>query len=384
VSTNGGDDGDGGKDGDAVRAANGGGTPPGAAEVACDESGSDGENLTTGNTDVFAHASVRMPLAEAAAYVQEVRDRIRSPAEEYKATHLLREKHRAVLEWFLSPGGPLHGRAHVDLTEKAFFVVERAVTLLLGGAADAAAPFRAGPEVLDAAALFRAGAEVFGESAWRRFLAASNGLLRGRNAGDPAAPVENFFHALGALDRTRAGAEAADVLARLAAARPRAGAVRSGLVLAPRTAVPVLNPRVRALMSTAAHWSADGRAVRLVHDEQNVLTPDRVARIVYEARRAGIPLAGLRLVDSRRDARVQLADFLAGIARKLASDELNGRGEAALTALLRPYVGPDSVWGDRRSWHRLGPVATGPGAAREALPGHRAGSGTAPVRAQHP
>lgn len=30
-----------------------------ALEVACDESGSDGENLTGGNTDVFAHAGVQ-------------------------------------------------------------------------------------------------------------------------------------------------------------------------------------------------------------------------------------------------------------------------------------------------------------------------------------
>jgi hypothetical protein len=59
-------------------------------------------------------------------------------------------------------------------------------------------------------------------------------------------------------------------------------------------------------------------------------------------------------VHSRLDPRVQLADFLAGIARKIASDELNGRGDPALTALLRPYVDPASVWGDERSWALLG------------------------------
>ncbi|GAP50841.1 predicted protein, partial [Streptomyces azureus] len=64
-------------------------------EIACDESGSDGENLTGGNTDVFAHASMSLSMATAAAAVREIRDRIRSPAEEYKANHLLREKHRA-------------------------------------------------------------------------------------------------------------------------------------------------------------------------------------------------------------------------------------------------------------------------------------------------
>jgi hypothetical protein len=54
-------------------------------EVTCDESGSNGENLTGGNTDVFAHAGVPLPVEWAAARVRGIRDRIRSPAEAYKA-----------------------------------------------------------------------------------------------------------------------------------------------------------------------------------------------------------------------------------------------------------------------------------------------------------
>lgn len=86
-------------------------------EVGCDESGSDGENLVAGNTAVFAHASVGLPVDTAGAYVKEIRDRIRSPAQEYKAFQLLREKHRPVLEWLLSPEGPVYGAAHMHLTE---------------------------------------------------------------------------------------------------------------------------------------------------------------------------------------------------------------------------------------------------------------------------
>jgi hypothetical protein len=55
------------------------------------------------------------------------------------------------------------------------------------------------------------------------------------------------------------------------------------------------------------------------------------------------------------DPRVQIADFLAGVARKVASDELDGRGDAELVALLRTYVDPASVWGDDRSWSVLRP-----------------------------
>ncbi|WP_069759748.1 hypothetical protein [Streptomyces sp. LUP47B] len=45
--------------------------------------------------------------------------------------------------------------------------------------------------------------------------------------------------------------------------------------------------------------------------------------------------------------------ILAGIARKVASDKQGGRGDARLTALPRPYIDTESVWGDAPSWARL-------------------------------
>lgn len=314
-------------------------TSGGFLEVACDESGSDGENLVRGNTDVFAHASVRLPMESAAACVQEIRDRIRSPAEEYKANHVLREKHRAVLEWLLAPAGPVHGNAHVHLIEKAFFVVDRAVGLLLG-------------DRTEAVVLFRAGRREFGDERWREFLAAANQLLRVRNEGEPGEPVDAFFRTVRALRRADCRTEVAETLERLSAARSRADCYRARLLDGPPL-IPVLDPLLPAIVSTAAYWSASGRSVRLVHDRQNMLTPERVAWIEETARQAGIGFDGLRLVHSRLDPRVQLADFLAGIARKIASEELNGRGDPELTTLLRPYVDPASVWGDERSWALL-------------------------------
>jgi len=52
-------------------------------------------------------------------------------------------------------------------------------------------------------------------------------------------------------------------------------------------------------------------------------------------------------VDSRTDPRVQVADLLAGVARKVAADELLGRRDPNLTALLRPYVDSASRWCSR-------------------------------------
>ncbi|MFJ7147355.1 hypothetical protein ACIQVT_04010 [Streptomyces sp. NPDC100445] len=315
-------------------------------EIACDESGSDGENLVGGNTEVFAHASVALPLESAAECVREIRHRVRSPAEEYKANHLLREKHRAVLEWLLAPGGPVHGQAHVHLTHKAFLVVDRTVDLLLGDAADAVPLFRQGPG-------------AFGPDGWREFLVAANGLLRVRTARVPGDDGEPFFRTVDALARARPETEAALILRRLGAARPRADDYLDRMRTAPAL-FPVLNPLFPAIRRTAAHWSAGGRTVTLVHDRQNALTPGRIARLVQAARGEGTGLGGLRLVASRDDARVQIADFLAGIARRIASDELAGRGDPDLTGALRPYVGEDSLWGDEHSWSRLVPAPPGP------------------------
>lgn len=321
---------------DPVRAVPGG-RP---VEIACDESGSDGENLTSGNTDVFAHASVNLSVEFAAHSVQVIRDRIRSPAEEYKANHLLREKHRAVLEWLLDTDGPLYGHAHVHLTEKPFFVVDRMVDLLLGEAGTTAV------------ILYREGRNSFGDEQWRAFLESSNSLLRLRNNGEADAPVDTFFHMVGALARThpgdRSGNGLADILAALLSARSRADAYRARISETP-VLFPALNPLLPAIVRTAAHWSGGGRPLSLVHDRQNMLTEERIAWLMQTAR-----LAGLRLVAARSDPRVQLADFLAGIARKIASDERGGHGDPRLTALLRPYVDPSSVWGDDRSWAVLG------------------------------
>jgi len=312
----------------------------GPLEVVCDESGSDGENLTGGNTDVFAHGSVSLPVEVAAAYVQEVRDRIRSPATEYKANHLLREKHRDVLEWLLSTSGPVDGHAHVHLTEKAYFVVHRTVDLLLGD----------GTEAL---ALYREDRPAVGAQRWRAFLDAANKLLRVRLDGEAGGAVDRFFRTVDDLRRARPRTEIPE---RLAAARPRADAYRARLLDGPPL-IPVLNPLLPAIVHTIAHWSAGGRTVRVVHDRQNMLTEPRIAWIGEQAVRAGVGFAGMELVRARWDPRIQLADFLAGIARKTASDVLNGQVDPVLVALLRPYVGPTSVWGDEDSWAVLSPTA---------------------------
>ncbi|WP_158641299.1 DUF3800 domain-containing protein [Amycolatopsis eburnea] len=298
-------------------------------EIACDESGSEGENLLGGETDVFAHAGVRLTPAAAAECVREIRARIGSPAEEYKANHLLRAKHRAVLEWLLDPGGPLAGRGHVHLTDKTLFAVRAAVELL------------AGPGTSDLArTLYRAGPTAFGAERWEYFLTAFTSVLRLNPRRGVTTSPERFFALVDDLAATPG--EVGGIVARFRGGRERVAAYRARLASDPGL-VPVLDPLVPAVIHTVRHWSADGTPVALVHDEQLALTPERVLQLKATL---GPRLAGVRFVDSRADARVQIADFLAGVARRIASDELNGRGDARLTGLLKSFVDAGSVWDD--------------------------------------
>jgi hypothetical protein len=274
------------------------------AEIACDESGYEGEKLIGTTTDVFAHGSVRLAVEAAAGCMRELRERIRSPATEYKANHILREKHRAALEWTLGPLGPLCGHGHVFLIDKEHYVRRKLADAL--------------------------GADVTAV----RDLAAANDLMRARyNGGDV---VDAFYASAPAL----------------AATRPRAEAFRIWLRDQP-PGTSYLDPLVPAIARAVARWSADG-PVTVVHDRTNTLRPERLAAIRAQI---GAPLAALRLTDSFTDPRVQAADLLAGAARRIAEDARHDRPDPALTELLRPYVDARSVWGDARTWALIGPSA---------------------------
>ncbi len=219
-------------------------------EIACDESGSEGEKLVGGVTAVFAHAGVRMSLDEASACVDSLRQMIKSPAVEYKANHLLRQKNRWVLLWFLGPAGPLAGKARVQLVDK------------------------------------------------RRFLAARVRAEFGSVTG-PLEPYNDLLRARG----------------------PRG----------------TLDPLFPAILRTVAQW--DG-PVSIVHDQQLSLTDGRIRQLKQLAPR----LESLTLVNSQSDARVQVADFVAGIARRVAEEELNGRPDHEVIGLLRPFVAGPRMW----------------------------------------
>lgn len=310
-------------------------------EIACDESGAEGEKLVGGNSDVFAHASVLMNAGAAAACVGELRERAPTPAVEFRAGNILRDKHRAALLWLLGPQGPVLGNVRVFLTDKIFYVVGKIAGLLQD---DHAPRLGLDPNARTAAvALYREGPRAFGAERWAALLDSFNYLLRAKNGQGVTTSVEETFRLVEELR----GAEgpAGEIMESLWRARPRVESFRERLLGDPYV-FPELDPLIPAIVQAVTFWGADGEPVTVVHDRQTTLTDERVAQM---SRILGGRMAGLRLVNSETDERVQIADVMAGVARKIALAGLHGHADPVLTALIRPYVDPASIWGDDHS-----------------------------------
>lgn len=301
-----------------------------ALEVVCDESGYEGEKLVDTTTDVFAHAGVHLAPATAAECLSDLRRRIRSPATQYKATHLLREKHRAALVWFLGPSSPLFRNAHVYLIDKAYFLLGKLTDLFLAEPATTGFS-RDGGSRSAADRLYR---EIADDSTAHAFLVAANDLMRGKDR-DVRGPVDAFFDVT--VDGWATGFR-----------RDKAEAFRVRLKEDP--SLSILDPLIPALVRAVARWGAGGRPVTIVHDRQTMLPAERVAMLQRTLRHAGLVLTRVDHAAAESEPRVQLADILAGTVRKIAEDERHGLGDRELTTLARSYLDPYSIWGDRRSW----------------------------------
>jgi hypothetical protein len=264
-------------------------------EIACDESGYEGEKLVDTTTDVFAHAGVHLDTVTAGAVLHELRRRIRSEATQYKAGHLLRQKHRATLEWFLGPQSPVYGHGHVFLIDKAYHVVTKLAELL-----------DRDPDTLDRSPYF---------------LAAANDVLRVK---DTPGVVDEFFRVSGFTE----GRERIELFRLWLRSDPEVNSV--------------LDPLVPALVAAADRWGP----VTVVHDRQIMLPARRIGRI---RELSGGRLADVRFGGAEEHPQIQLADILAGTVRHIASEELRGRGDPGLTALAKPYLGAGSIWDDARS-----------------------------------
>ncbi|MFJ6167752.1 hypothetical protein ACIQH6_21700 [Micromonospora orduensis] len=306
-----------------------GGLPPTGAvagavvEIACDESGFSGTNLLHSTAPVITHASVDLAVDEAVALITALRSGFRFSPHEFKSGHFLRRSGAdEALEWFLAA---LTGRAHVHLIDKEFFLVTRIVDFLLSEPSYAAGTRLARDRHPAALALHAAGRSA--GSDWAAFLSAFVDMVRMKRRLPADRTVRWFFQARDALRRHRLGVAADAVLDGLDPGRVRALVAR--LDGDDRSVPPPLEPLLPALAETVLSWSDGRRRVLVTHDEQSALTADRLTRL-QRVLAAGVggsvagalphavsPLAGLVTVDSRDDPRVQVADLLAGVARRM-------------------------------------------------------------------
>jgi hypothetical protein len=290
-------------------------------EIACDESGFSGSNLLDPTSPVITHAGVDLAVPEAAELVAVLRSSFRRRGStEYKSNLLLRPEQRPALEWFLTA---LRGRAHVHVIDKTWYVARRVIELLV-----AEPSYGAGTSLVrkyDETAL-----DVYRAEGRTEFLDAFVTMTRTKRLRlTDHALVDRFFETMPSgvpvlRELTRTHVE--DVLLRLIDDDP--------------AIPPPLEPMVPALAETALFWSAGRRSVAVVHDEQSALTRHRIARLRTYLAGAAFPspppLLTVTQVDSRRDPRVQVADLLAGIAR---------RTHAQPSQLLQSYLVLDQPTG---------------------------------------
>ena len=323
-------------------------------EIACDESGFSGGNLVgRGHSPVFAHASIRIDSDTASQLVQRLRTEIGARGEgEYKSAEILRPRRRPIVLWLLGPTSPIYGNAHVHLTNTRFFVLARMVDVLLGGRTvrGIACPGRDRRTRPMALALYRSGEQSYGPSRWQEFLTLSANLFRTNNRWLPKAPIPMFYAAVDGLARARAPSDITEVMIQLRPTRPIAEATRALYLHNPKL-TPLVEPLLPAFSRAVDHWGSHAQTLGVVHDEQSALTPERIADIAtaFTADHPGHELTDVRFADSSREPAVQIADFVAGIARRVASEELKDRADGQITALLGPLVDHESVWVDGRS-----------------------------------
>ena len=280
---------------------------------------------------------------------------------------MLRPQNRRLLEWLLGDDGPLLGRAHVHLTDKALHLTGRMVALLDRGPASLPESARR-PEQLHRTAVRR-----LGRQGWETVLADFNDVVRARSLDEAAESAQALRRGLD---------DVADLAPDLVAGVPDDPEALLALVARGRG---VLDPIVPAFAEVLRHWGAVGRPLWVVHDVQATLT-DAAIRTAVGSRADGSSeaLEGISFVDSQDDPRVQLADFLAGASRRIASQVLAGQADPGLVDLIAPYVSARSTWLD--AWPRSGaPSCAGTG-------GHpRASDGAEPrdpvargLRRRHP
>jgi hypothetical protein len=305
-----------------VRTSGEAGEVRGTVEIACDESGFVGGSLF-GGTRVFAHASLHLDLRDAVDLADEVRSRTGAGSDELKASRLNRPWGHPVAAWLCGPDGPLRDRAAVHVTDTRLFGLARLAQVLLADSPpEGWWSAQEDPSAWDLALRLHALVARLPRAQERRILECARDVLWLNRHRRRSTSVETWADVVGGV---ASRLEDADDRSFVAGWATPDALRRARAYLATPPMSPLTEPLLPALRWAVHHWSTLGD-VSVVHDEQSVLTPARVAAIAeeLEASQPGRRLTDFVRVDSRQDARVQLADLVAGVVRRTVEDNLSG------------------------------------------------------------
>lgn len=299
--------------------------------IACDESASEGENLMTSTHPVFVHGSVNLSLEEALQLRDHMRSAMRAQAPEMKSKTALAPRNRSVL---LDAMRALEGKANIYLVEKSYFVVGKLIDLLIAEMATDYDVDIAGSGLgrRFAEHLHDAGPTAVGAERWDALLGTYNAVIRSYLREDDEPPTIRPF--LAAL---------AD--ARIACTDPNVKRILDDIWAAryltleyegvSRVKLRELDPMAPSLAAVSMTWQMRlrGEPFEFLIDKYSILTEDVCEAIVVASRvplsvgSIELPRADLRrisMIDSRLDARVQIADVVAGVGREVARMAMNG------------------------------------------------------------
>ena len=299
--------------------------------IACDESASEGENLMGSTHPVFVHASVNLTVDEALEFRDNLRAATKTQASELKSKTALAPANRSAL---LIAMATLDGVGNIHLVDKSYFLTAKLIDLLVAARGDEygldVALSGLGRQLADY--LHHSGPSAIGASRWNAVLSTYNGLIRSYlRAGALPPTVQPFFDALDDARRNCADAQVERILEAIWDARH--------LTFAYEGASPVelreLDPMAPSLVAVSMTWHMrlGELPFEFLADNYSGLTEVVRDSIVASARgplsvgSVELPradLRGIRLIDSKLDARVQVADILAGVGREVAQLAMGG------------------------------------------------------------
>jgi len=329
--------------------------------IACDESGNTGENVTQGAVGVFSEGSHDLSLEESEEVVAWLKAELRSQAGELKWKQV-RKADLLLDELF---GHRLHGRGMFYLTEKLYFAVGKVIDLLLEQYAhEHDRDLYAGHHARKLAfRLYREGERALGAEMWRTLLQSFNSLIRvdTRNQqlkGVPKATVSEFFEILEAA-RWRAKRKNVEQIL-VALLKTRAQADEFGQALsADQAMLPTLDPLIPSLAQTIREWYERGgsQPIHVVHDAGPIPSSGAMDLMIDGLRHPGefrsmvrpVQVAEIVVVKSHQDARVQVADLIAGFGADVGLRSLSGRATDREFELARGFISPTSLWADSES-----------------------------------